>query len=229
MNNTAIFRFFFVAVFFAGIAISAHPTENESTSSYVKAEVRIFIQRQLIIRNEIKDGIFRLQGSCKKKASGSNAALTDEQRVVSARIIEIRQRITAAENVAETRTRDYVQILQNSKNERCNALKNFFSNRSNNESNEVLVCEKLSKELKAAEEIRELFLEYQTISRSRLELFQEMLKLEARECARPGFTARVLSIYELSNLSSEIYVGEFFNTQINKLRETFATPPRVER
>ena len=220
---------FLAAVLLAGSATCAHAAESASQSVYVQAEVSDFVRRQLTIRDELKEGVTRLQRACKKKPIAGAAELREEQRLVAAHLVENRQRSAAAEKVADNATRDYVQQLQKTKGGRCNALKAFFIDRTGSDPETTRFCARLDEELKAAQGLRERFLEYQSLSRSRSELFQEMLKLEARDCVRADFTNRMLSVYEPSNLAIETGVGEFFSNSVNKLRQSFAPPEGVER
>ena len=186
-------------------------------TTYVQAEVASFIAKQTSIRNELREGINRLQSVCKKKPQGGTVKLSELQLDTAQRLSQNKQRANDAERLAETGIKRYQEEVKRRRNERCNPLSGMFKDKGDRGSSSN-ACQIAMAEQKAAESLASWFTEYQDISRTRFALFQDLMQTEARGCARPGFTEQLLGIYEANNLSSEIGVAEYFARTTDKIR-----------
>lgn len=208
---------------FAGIAWAA---ENYPPAyTYVQTEVASFIEKQASIRNELRDGVARLQNVCKKKPKSPLPPLSGPERDVSSRLTENRRRVFDAEKLAETAIRNYAEEIKRRKSERCNSVLDFFREKTEKRTQTTALCASLDLETKAAESLAARLVEYKEISRTRHELFKELLFAESRGCARPGFTEQLLSVYEANNLNVELGVADYFLDIVGKTRESIRVAP----
>ena len=193
--------------------------------TYVQSEVATFIQKQAIIRNELRDGVARLQNVCKKKPKAFPSPLGGQEKDLSARLAENRRRVVDAEKLAEAAVRNYVDEIKRHKSERCNPLTDFFQGKSEKSAQASLICASLGLETKAAESLAARLTEYKEISRTRHDLFQELLAAESRGCARQGFTEQLLLVYEANNLNVELGIADNFLGFVSKTRDALRTAP----
>lgn len=195
-----------------------------SDATYVQSEVALFVTKQAAIRNELREGVNRLQSVCTKKPKGDTAKLSELQQETSQRLLQNKQRTTEADKLAESVIKRYIDEAKRRRNERCNALSSLFKEKADRGTS-ASSCQVAEAELKSAESLIPRFSEYQEISRTRYALFQELLQSEARGCARPGFTEQLLGIYEVNNLSVELGIADYFVRITDKMRSLFQSPP----
>lgn len=193
--------------------------------TYVQTEIATFIQKQASIRNELRDGVSRLQNVCKKKPKTIPSPLLEQERDLSARLAENKRRSVDAEKLAEAAVRNYSDEIKRRKSEQCNAFLDFFRERNEKLSPVSAVCASLALETKAAESLAARLSEYKEISRSRYDLFQELLLAESRGCARQGFSEQLLLVYEANNLNVERGIADNFLGFITKTRDALRTAP----
>jgi hypothetical protein len=192
-------------------------------ATYVQSEVASFVTKQAAIRNELREGVNRLQSVCKKKAKSETVKLSELQQETSQRLLQNKQRSNEADKLAETVIKRYMDEAKRRRNERCNALSSLFKEK-DDRGPSASSCQLAEAEFKSAESLLPRFSEYQEISRTRYVLFQELLQSEARGCARPGFTEQLLGIYEGNNLSVELGVTDYFVRITGKMRSLFQSP-----
>ena len=197
-----------------GLAYADTPSPD---TTYVQAETAAFLEKQTAIRNELREGLNRLQSVCKKKPQGGTVNLSELQLDTAQRLAQNKQRATDAERLAETGIKRYLEEVKRRRNERCNPLSGLFKEKGDRGSSPN-ACQIAMAEQKAAESLASWFTEYQNVSRARFALFEELIQTEARGCARPGFTERMLGIYELNNLSTELGIADYFARTADKIR-----------
>lgn len=225
MNLLSLCRTLIALALLAGAA-SPWAAENYPPAyTYVQSEIAVFIQKQAIIRNELKDGVARLQNVCKKKPKTLPSPLSGLEKDLSARLAENRRRVADAEKLAEAAVRNYAEEVKRSKNERCNPLTDFFKEKSEKSAPATLFCAALGLETKAAESLATRLAEYKEISRTRHDLFKELLAAESRGCARQGFTEQLLLVYEANNLNVELGIADNFLGFVSKTRDALRTAP----
>lgn len=207
----------------AAVAVSQSPE-----STYVLSEVSSFVAAQAAIRNELRDGVNRLQSVCKKKAQSGGAKLSDLQQDTSQRLLQTKQRTNEAERAAETAVKRYLDEAKTRRSEKCNALSGLFKEKGDRAPS-AATCQQAEAEFKNAESLNLRLSEYKEISRSRQELFQELLQTEARGCTRPGFTEQLFGVYQTNNLGTDLGIAEYFTRVIDKLRVTQISPAGVEK
>lgn len=211
-----------------GLNLAAYADTQGSEPTYVLSEISSFIGAQAAIRNELRDGVNRLQSVCKKKAPSGGAKLSDLQQETAQRLLQNRQRITEAERAAEAAVKRYVEEAKVRRNEKCNALSGLFKDKADRAS-AGNACPQAEAELKSAESLSLRFSEYKEISRGRYELFQELLQTETRGCTRPGFTEQLFGVYQTNNLSTELGIAEYFVRVADKLRSTHKSATGAEK
>jgi hypothetical protein len=198
----------------------AAPLEN----TYVETEVKPFVERQVGIHVELRDGLSRLLAACNKKQKGPPPALPDELRSVSTRLERNQRQASDAEKLADNAVGSYLADIKQRKNRRCGALSLLNSDRAGSE--KAQICAALESEQQSADLLLQQLARYKETSKARYAVFRDLLQAEARGCTRPGFTENLLSVYEKNNLVAETGVTEMFSVATGKLRESYkaATP-----
>ena len=215
-----------VAHLLLAFAVASWAAESDPPAyTYVQTEIATFIQKQASIRNELREGVSRLQNVCKKKPKTIPSPLIGQERDLSARLAENRRKSFDAGKLAEAAVRNYSEEIKRRKGEQCNSLRDFFREKNEKLSPVATICTALGLEMKAAESLAARLTEYKEISRARYDLFQELLLAESRGCARQGFTEQLLLVYEANNLNVELGIEDSFLGFIGKTRDALRTVP----
>jgi hypothetical protein len=221
--RTQILRRTLVWLLFLARTGSAWADAALPDATYVQSEVASFVLKQTAIRNELREGVNRLQSVCKKKPKSETVKLSELQQDTYQRLLQNKQRSNEADKLAESVIKRYIDEAKRRRGESCNPLFSLFREKADRGSS-ANSCQLATAELKTAESLMLRFSEYQEISRTRYTLFQELLQAEARGCARPGFSEQLLGIYEGNNLSTELGITDYFVGITDKIRGLYQSP-----
>lgn len=183
-----------------------------------------FIASQRAIHQELRSGLSRLQLVCKRKRRSDAEPAQPSAPPLDTRLQERQRTTEESQQRIRSSLATSLEIARTRRGAACSPLQEFMTRVGARGALEGTECGAALARHEEMEELSRFAAEHQRLGAERLQIFQDLQRLEGEGCLRPGFAGQMLDTYEAGNAAAEASAEGFFGAWTRQALEPRAAP-----